>query len=302
MNIAEDLLAQLIHQCPLPVVLTDTQGKIHYVNREFCQRSGYSKEELIGENPRLLKSGITPPEVHQHLWETILSGNVWQGDLTNCRKNGEIYVESITITPIKDSEGKTLYFMGVWQDVTERKWVEDEWVKRACEYEKLSRIDDLTGLYNHGHILLELAKEVERSERYHRPLAAMMIDIDNFKQVNDTYGHLTGDRVLKTYASVIRKSIRRVDIAGRFGGDEFLVILPESTDTIAALVARRILENVQLYNKDVFGDTVEVTASIGLLAKNPSNQEGADQFIEKIDQVLYRAKQAGKNRIVQGED
>lgn len=302
METGSELLAQLIQQCPLPVILTNIRGEILYVNDEFCRRTGYEREELIGKNPSLLQSGKTPVEVYKILWETIHAGEVWQGDLTNRRKNGELFVEAISIAPVRNRQGAIGYFMGIWQDVTERKWTEEEWIKKAHKFELQSRTDDLTGLFNHGQILAELSKEFERADRYGRPLAAMMIDIDNFKLVNDRYGHLAGDKLLKTYAAVIRKSIRKIDIAGRFGGDEFLVILPESNAETAELVARRIIENVQQYKKEVIGDEINVTASIGMLARDAESRENAAVFIERVDQALYHAKRSGKNRIVRGEN
>jgi diguanylate cyclase (GGDEF)-like protein len=148
--------------------------------------------------------------------------------------------------------------------------------------------------------LTELQKEVERAARYRRRLSGMLIDLDDFKKINDQHGHLVGDRVLEEFAGLIEKSIRRVDILGRYGGDEFLVILPESNLPMAEVVARRIQKNVSGHTFASGGYNFHLTCSIGLISFENMNEVDQKLFIEKIDQALLQAKRAQKNQIVAG--
>jgi len=294
----EELCTAVIEQNPTPIMITDTSGKMEYVNAKFIQLTGYTGEELIGKNPRMLSAGLTSAETYEDLWRTILSGCEWHGDLFNKRKNGKVYQESLFIKPIKNGDGKMTHFVGAWQDITERNNIEEELKKQSKEFEKLSKTDYLTGQYNRRHILTELEKEVERAERYGRQLSGMMLDIDDFKTINDEYGHLIGDRVIKTIAAVIQKSIRKIDILGRYGGDEFLVILPESTLEMARKVGERIQKNLAVYQMNVLGAMGAATLSIGLLSFDKTKNFKAALFVEETDQALLQAKRTGKNRIV----
>ncbi len=294
------LLGQAIEQNPLAILITDLSGNVVYVNSRFSTFTGYALEEIAGQNPRILSSGETPPEVYRKLWETILSGQIWQGDLLNKRRNGRFFWESIAIAPIKDSEGKVSHYVGIWNDSTEHKQSEERTAKSLKEFERQSRTDDLTGQYNRRHIFVELEKEVERAKRYTRKLSGMMIDIDDFKLINDRHGHLIGDRVIKAFATVISKSIRKIDILGRYGGDEFLVLLPEATLDTATLVAKRIQKNLEEYHQNVLADIGNLTASIGLIAFDALQDPHRTAFIERIDHALLRSKRAGKNTVTIG--
>ncbi len=161
-----------------------------------------------------------------------------------------------------------------------------------------SIMDDLTGLYNHRHILVEIEKEIERARRYKHPLAGMMIDVDDFKRFNDKYGHLTGDYVLREVAHIFDQSIRKIDIIGRYGGDEFLIILPESAFDNAKVVAHRIQKNLATHEFLVKDRPMKVTASIGLFGFGDLTDLEATGFIEKVDQALLKAKALGKNRVL----
>lgn len=145
-----------------------------------------------------------------------------------------------------------------------------------------------------------LVKAVERALRYGRPLSGMMVDIDDFKQINDRYGHFVGDRALKAFAKVFHESIRKIDILGRYGGDEFLIILPEATVDVARLVAERIQKNLAEYQRNVAGELAHFTASIGLLSFEDIKEVDETVFLERIDQALLKAKCTGKNTIFMG--
>ncbi len=294
------LLAQAIEQNPFAILITDLSGNIVYVNGRFSALTGYSFKEIAGQNPRILSSGKTPPEVYRTFWKTVLSGGIWEGDLLNKRKNGQVFWESISIAPIKDGQGKISHYVGIWNDSTERKQNEERTARSLKAFEHQSRTDDLTGQYNRRHIFVEFEKEVERAKRYTRKLSGMMVDIDDFKLINDRYGHLIGDRVIKAFATVISKSIRKIDILGRYGGDEFLVLLPEATLDMANLVAKRIQKNLEEYQRNVLADLGKLTASIGLISFDAIQDPNQAAFIERIDCAMRKSKQAGKNTITIG--
>jgi len=155
--------------------------------------------------------------------------------------------------------------------------------------------DDVTGLYNHRHLMDVLAKELERAKRYHRTLSAVMLDIDDFKKINDQYGHLVGDRVLRELARLLKKSVRQVDTVARYGGDEFFIILPESTSDAAQLVAERIQGNARGYHFNQPENSLSLTVSIGISSFQNSKDIDRTHLIEKTDQALLKAKSLGKN-------
>jgi len=293
-----DLLLEAVQQSPVPVMIADRKGNIQYVNERFSVLTGYRSEEIIGKNPRVLSAGKTPQEVYRELWETLLSGRVWHGDLCNKRKSGEVFWESISIGPIKNREGIITHFVGIWQDNTRHKRIDEKLAEDLREYEDQSKTDDLTRQYNRRHILAELDQELERALRYGRSLSGMMADIDDFKMINDRYGHLIGDRVIRAFATVLHRSIRKIDILGRYGGDEFLVILPEATLETAKFVASRIQKSLRDYHDNVLGDLSPFTASIGLISFDNIREMDKTIFIEKMDQAMFRAKRTGKNRVL----
>lgn len=294
------LLASAVYFSPFPILIADRQGVIEYVNPMFSQVTGYTLDELKGKTPRVLKSERTPLSTHQDLWSTILSGGVWSGEVCNRKKNGEEFWESIAIRSIKNERGEITHFVSVWHDVTGRKKRDDENHLERKNLEKQSRTDDLTGLFNRRHIFSELEKEVHRAVRYKRDLSGMMIDLDNFKQVNDCYGHAIGDRVLYSFARMLEKSVRTMDVLGRYGGDEFLIVLPETGLSSAKVIAERIQSVASNYQKQVLWEFKSISVSIGLVALDESCRGDKSLFFEKIDNVLLLAKRAGKNTIVLG--
>lgn len=294
------LLARGMAASACPVIITDRQGLIVYVNPMFTAKTGYRLEELRGQTPRVLQSPQTPLLLHEDLWNIITAGRPWYGELCNRRKNGEEFWEAIAINGIKDDQGVITHFVGVWQDITQRKKDDDKSEEEKVLLQKQSRTDDLTGLYNRRHIFVELEREFERALRYKRPLSGMMVDIDDFKKINDHYGHLMGDRIVRTFAKILEDSVRTIDILGRYGGDEFLLILPETPLDEARYVAERIRKNVNSYRENVTGEFASLTVSIGLVEFDEACRKDKSLFIEKIDNVLLKAKRAGKNQVVIG--
>ncbi len=294
------LIAHGVRASSCPFLITNRQGEILYVNPVFSTLTGYSLDELKGQTPRVFKSPNTPLLIHQDLWNTISAGKPWRGELCNRRKSGGEYWESIVINPIKNDAGEITHYVGVWQDITVRRRNDENILNEKAALERQSRTDDLTGLYNRRHIFIELEREVERAVRYGRPLSGMMIDIDDFKKINDTYGHIVGDQVVQTFARILEDSIRGIDILGRYGGDEFLLILPETSLDEAQSVAERIRSSVIHYQHQVMAELGSLTASIGLVAFDETCRANKKLFLEKIDAVLLTAKRSGKNQIIIG--
>ncbi len=165
---------------------------------------------------------------------------------------------------------------------------------RVVEDQSMS--DDVTGLYNHRHLMEEIEKEIERSKRYKHSLSGIMVDVDDFKEINDLYGHLAGDKVLRDVAAMLNESIRKIDIIGRYGGDEFMIIIPEAGAEVAKTISERILKNIQQIRIKDAKEGAPLTVSVGLFSFQNPNELSKTLFIEKIDQAMYQAKSLGKNQ------
>jgi diguanylate cyclase (GGDEF)-like protein/PAS domain S-box-containing protein len=283
--------ARVLEQSPAPMIITDLKGSIMHVNAKFLEFTGFKKQELMGKNAHVLSDNKTPIEVYQELWKDISNGKTWQGELLNRRKNGEAYWELISIAPLKDEGGATTHFIGVWQDATACK-------QREENLEKEAAFDELTGAFNRRYILRSIKSEHDRMTRYNRTLSGIMVDLDNFKMINDEYGHLTGDAVLKTFVRMMKATLRTTDIVGRYGGDEFIVILPETDLKTVSLIAERIKKMLSEYAWNILGLRKEFGASFGVFSPQSVNPENMQNFIANIDEALLQAKSKGKNQII----
>lgn len=281
------------------ILITDRDGNITWVNTAFTDLTGYSATEVVGRNPWILKSGKQEPLFYQELWETILSGKTWSGELINLRKDGSLYTEEQTITPLRDMHGQVTHFIGVKQDITARKQVERQ-IRDITFY------DSLTGLPNRRLFQERLRGVLESAKRRKRLTALISIDLDRFKGVNDVFGHGAGDQLLRQVAERLIGSLRRSDTItrtdlaldgvsiSRMGGDEFTVVLTEITDSgDAAGVAGRLLESLSrryvIEGRDVFS-----TASIGI-ALFPLDGEDPETLMRNADRAMYEAKRRGGN-------
>ncbi len=288
-QIQEELtkLSQAVHQSPTIVMITDLKGRIEYVNPKFTEITGFSYEEAVGKTPVILNSGLNPPEFYQDMWKTILSGKEWKGEFYNKKKNGELYWEIGAISAIRNTRGKITHFLKVSDDLSERKRLEQN-----LEY--MARHDMLTELPNRVlfHDRLNLA--IKRAHRTKRIVAVLILDLDNFKTVNDTLGHDAGDVLLKLAVKRFIKYIREGDTASRMGGDEFNFIINDLA-TIEDLkkIVVRMLES---FRKPfiIHGNTVNITASIGI-SLYPGDGEDIENLVKNCDIALYRVKESGKN-------
>ncbi len=273
------------------IVITDADGRIEWANPAFTALSGYPLAEAMGRNPReLVRSGLQTRELYRDMWQTILSGAHWQGEIVNRKKSGELYNEALDITPVLDPQGEVRHFIAIKQDITERKRMESE-------LQRLATTDPLTGIANRRHFMEQLAVELERVQRYGGPAALLMLDLDHFKHVNDSYGHATGDTVLRHCVTLTLQRLRRADIFGRLGGEEFGLLLPHTDLAGAREFAESLRQQLAATPCPGPGGPIEITVSIGIA---PCAEDGrdADNILAQADRALYRAKAAGRNCVV----
>lgn len=282
-------LSSAVEQSPSTIVITDKEARIEYVNPAFTRSTGYTLEEVLGQNPRLLKSNITAPEVYVDLWQTLRAGETWRGELCNRRKRGETYWEYSVIAPIFDQAGLITHFVAVKEDISARKKIE-------AELHYLAITDPLTGLYNRRYFFIEAHKIFQRTQTPPHELALLMIDLDHFKKINDTYGHLEGDQVLRAVARSLEGHLRPADLLGRYGGEEFVALISRTLLDDVCQIAERLLQALRETPIMISsGQTLSITVSIGIAPLN-NNTPTLDQLISNADQALYQAKNSGRNK------
>jgi len=280
-------LSLAVEQSPSSVVITDTQGTIEYVNQKYVEVTGYAFDEVVGKNPRDLKSGYMPNKVYEELWQTITEGKEWRGELYNMKKSGDLFWEAVSISPIKDDRGTITHYLALKEDITLRKKFEERLVYQA-------NYDPLTDLPNRSLALDRLSTAIASAKRQKRMVAAMLLDLDQFKHVNDTLGHQAGDDLLKESATRLRACVRETDTVARLGGDEFLIVLPNlSAPRDAENAAQKVLsvfsKAFRLQEHEVF-----VTTSIGI-SVYPGDADDAAILIKNADAAMYRTKERGRN-------
>ncbi|BAV32567.1 diguanylate cyclase [Sulfuricaulis limicola] len=280
-------LSRALEQTADAVLITDRNGVIEYVNPAFEQVSGYTSAEAVGRQPNLLKSGRQGPGFYENLWKTILAGEVFNDVLINRRKDGSLYYEEKTITPIKDTDGRITHFVATGKDITERMQTQERLAFMAQH-------DPLTELPNRALLLDRLKQSLAGARWRERRAGILFVDLDRFKTINDTLGHEVGDRLLQQLAERFQRSVRDGDTVARFGGDEFVILLDDvaSEDDVAG-VAQKVLQALTPPFQ-VDGQTLYVTASIGV-SLFPNDGEDASTLLRNADIAMYRAKEMGKN-------
>jgi diguanylate cyclase (GGDEF)-like protein/PAS domain S-box-containing protein len=280
-------LTRAIQQTADAVVITDRDGVIEYVNQAFVDTSGYSRAETLGKKPNIMKSGMQDAEFYRRLWETILAGGTVRDVLINRRKNGELYYEEKTITPLKDAAGKITHFISTGKDITDRMQVQER-------LHHLAHHDVLTDLPNRVLFIDRLQQALIRAHWHKRVVGVMFLDLDRFKNINDTLGHDTGDRLLKALATRLRDSVREGDTVARLGGDEFAILLEDvaHVEDISG-VARKVLNAFAA--PFVLGEhEFYITTSIGV-SLYPNDGADATTLLKHADTAMYRAKDLGRN-------
>ncbi len=280
-------LYQAIEQSPVSVMITDTDANIEYVNSTFEQVTGYQSAEVIGQNSRILKSGQTPQQVYQEMWQTITSGKAWQGEIINRKKNGELFWENSHIAPVHDESGTIRHYLAVREDVTLRKHQEEKILHQA-------HFDALTDLPNRFLSLDRLSQLISEAQRNSELVAVLFLDLDDFKKINDTLGHDIGDKLLVEAAKRLQSETRSGDTVGRLGGDEFIILLGGLTE---ATDASPMVENLLNRFRDSFridGRELVLTASIGI-AIYPNDGNSPSELLRNADSAMYYSKDEGRN-------
>ncbi|QOP43078.1 diguanylate cyclase [Sulfurimonas sediminis] len=280
------LLSQAVEQMHEMVQITDVDGKIIYVNPAATENTQYEESELIGKSNRILKSGEHSKKFYDNLWKTVLDGKTYQNTLINKRKDGSLYYDEKIISPIKDKNGKVRYFVSTSRDITQRVALEKE-------LQKLATKDALTGLYNRYKMSTLIEDEIKRTKRYGEVFSLLMLDIDKFKHVNDTYGHDVGDYVLQELSRIVLQTIRKTDSFGRWGGEEFMLLAPHTNAEQAMELAQKIRKRVEEHS---FEHVEKITVSIGVTEY--INTEKETSLLKRVDQALYEAKANGRNQVV----
>ena len=284
------------------MLITDPQGRIVWVNKAFTALTGYAVDEVVGLTPReLAKSGMQDDLFYQRLWSTVLAGHVWRGELVNRRKDGSLYDEEMTITPVLGDAGEITHFIAVKQDISERKQAEQE-------IHNLAFYDALTGLPNRRLLQDRLGKALPAAARGKHYGALMFVDLDYFKTLNDLHGHDAGDLLLVEVAHRISACIREQDSAARLGGDEFVVMLEDLSGELddavqqAELVAEKIRaalgQPYRIARPSKVGEAIEhrCTSSIGVtLFRN--HHDSVEDLLKWADMAMYQSKLAGRNAI-----
>lgn len=259
---------------------TDLKGIITYASEAFCEISGFSKNELIGKNHNIVNHPDMGCEVFEELWKTIQEGKTWSGEIKNMRKDGTYYWVHSEISPYFE-HGKHVGYMAVRIDISDKKMLEI-----------VSVTDKLTQLFNRVKLDTEIMKLTENTKRKSDNFSVILIDIDHFKSVNDTYGHLVGDKVLQEAAKLLKENVRSSDIVGRWGGEEFLIVCPDSNLMSAKTLAEKLRKAIESFQ---FSEVGHKTASFGV--SEYGGDESDDTLIKRVDEALYISKESGRNQV-----
>ena len=270
------------------IIITNEKSEIISVNNAFSNITGYSFDEIKFLNPKILKSGKHDKEFYTNLWAELKKNGSWKGEIWNRKKNGEIYPEWLNLSVVKDSNGKVLNYVALFSDITKIK-------NSNARIEYLAHHDPLTNLPNRLLLKARLNKSIEKSNDLKRKLAVFFIDIDNFKLINDSYGHSIGDRIINLVAQRLQKNIRINDTISRIGGDEFIIVIEDlieekDIEKIANKILNDFKESIKL-EEYLFDTTISMGISIF-----PNNGLNAEDLIKQADTAMYSAKNAGRNQ------
>lgn len=282
-------LATMVYQnSSEAIIVTDNGNTIIAVNPAFERITGYSAQEALGQSPSLLKSGRHDAAFYEGMWSDLLQQGSWQGELWNRRKDGSLYATRLSINTTKRADGTIHYFVGVGSDITQRKETE-KLIWRQANYDALTSLPNRNKFRDHSDLMFK------KSLRSGLPTAVILLDLDNFKDVNDTLGHHMGDVLLQEVATRLRACVRESDIVARLGGDEFTVLIGEIPDqTIVERISQKILDRIAepFMLKEEF---VHISASVGI-TYFPRDGTDIDSLLKNADQAMYAAKRLGRNR------
>lgn len=270
------------------IIISDAENRIIEVNAAFTQITGYQREEVLGQNPRLLKSGRHSAEFYATLWHALLTESGWKGEMWNRHKSGRIYVALSSISAVRNDEGKIQHFIGMFADITPLK-------NHEHALEQIAHFDPLTGIPNRLLLADRLTQAIAQSKRSAKQMAICYLDLDSFKPVNDQFGHDAGDELLVVISQRIKECLRAGDTVARIGGDEFVLLLLELTsssecEAVLERTLKAVAEPIVIQ-----GHPIGVSASLGFTLY-PNDDADVDTLLRHADQAMYSAKQHGKNR------
>jgi len=284
------LLAASVFTCAREgIMITDAEGTIIDVNDAFSRITGYSREEALGQNPRLLKSGRHEKEYYAAMWRDLIDKGHWYGEIWNRRKGGEVYAEMQTISAVRDKKNKILQYVALFSDITALK-------EHEKELEHIAHYDALTGLPNRVLLADRMYQGMAQTTRRGQRLAVAYLDLDGFKGINDRYGHEAGDKLLMNVAARMKQALREGDTLARLGGDEFVAVLLDLPDIESSITLITRLLEAAAEPLHIGSLVLQVSASLGVTFYPQSDEVDADQLLRQSDQAMYQAKLAGKNR------
>jgi diguanylate cyclase (GGDEF)-like protein/PAS domain S-box-containing protein len=270
------------------VIITDREGRIVELNNSFARITGYSKEELLGRSPDLLRSTEQDSEFYRTFWRTLNSEGRWQGEITNRRRDGTRYQARLSVSTITDRDGEINGYFAIYQDISAEKRAEES-------LRELAYYDTLTGLYNRASFKRKVGDALRRVERFNEPFGLLFIDLDRFKEINDSFGHEHGDQLLAQVARRIESELRELDQACRLGGDEFTVLVPHvDGDADLAAIAQRLIDVISRPYR-LSEQEMEIGCSIGIVVA-PRDGSDADVLMRHADAAMYHAKDSGRGR------
>jgi diguanylate cyclase (GGDEF)-like protein/hemerythrin-like metal-binding protein/PAS domain S-box-containing protein len=271
------------------IMITNPDGVILDVNRAFCQITEYSREEVLGKNPRLLASGRHQRAFYESMWQQLLQHGHWSGEIWNRRKSGEVYVELLTITTVYDEQQNIKHYTGLFSDITSYK-------DQQKKLEQNAHYDALTRLPNRTLLADRLNQAMLQARRKNSLVGVVYLDLDGFKQINDEHGHDVGDQLLIQLSERLKQVLREGDTLSRLGGDEFVAVLPDIADHAVSIHVIERLQAAAATPVNLIGEELEVTASLGVTFYPQVEKLDPDQLLRQADQAMYQAKQSGKNR------
>ncbi len=285
---------------------TNPKGVITYVNDKFCEISGYSRDELIGRPHNIIRHPDMPREAFKDLWNTIKAKKSWHGVVTNMKKEGGQYIVDTTVIPILDVDGDVVEYIAIRHDITELEETKqqlrninkamknkvDELYSMTNSLEQKAFKDNLTGINNRENFEDIFSIEITNAKINGQPLSLIIFDIDDFKLVNDTYGHQAGDIILKDLVSLIENNIKHGDIFARWGGEEFVILTPSTDINGTYNLAENLRKLVQLHHFNYVENNLTLSFGIAQLSEEDSKRS----LFEKADKALYEAKKNGRNR------
>ena len=283
------LLASVFVHAREGIMITAADGLIIDVNDAFTRITGYLRNEVLGQNPRLLSSGRHDKAFYHAMWSSLTQNGHWYGEIWNRRKSGETYAEMQTISAVRDAQGNIQHYVALFSDITSLK-------EHESQLERIAHFDALTQLPNRSLLIDRLHQAIAQAQRRDQRLAVVFLDLDGFKAINDQHGHEAGDQLLIAVATRMKQTLREGDTLARLGGDEFVAVLLDldNTEVSVPMLDRLLLAAAQPVQ---FGDVMlQVSASLGVTFYPQAEDMEADQLLRQADHAMYKAKLAGKNR------